>query len=149
MTREEVKRIAEDYLYYLKIGAFRNVSVEKDIEACSDFIEVLDKPFLRLHNEATKAAYIEKANSFKNSVLSRETSKEIIDIKIIKACEKVIKNPNYKNCTELDDILELIYPDENYGGVVAENKEQEFIHRKLWRYIDRMLRLLKEIQRGE
>ncbi|MBR4720255.1 MAG: hypothetical protein IK057_00690 [Clostridia bacterium] len=137
MTKEAVKRIAEDYLYYLKIGAFRNIPVEKDIEVCSDFIEVLEKPFLQLHINSQKNAYIKKASHFKNIVSGQGGLEEVI-----RCCDKVMENPNYNNCVALDDVLEMIFPDESYDGVIAENKQQEFIHRKLWRYINKTLKLL-------
>ena len=60
---------------------------------------------------------------------------------VIDSCEKVLEDPNYRNCAALDDVLELAGPDE-YAGVPAENGEQDLIHRKLWRYINRTLELL-------
>lgn len=141
MTKEEIKEIAEDYLLYLKTGAFRNVSVEKDIQVCSDFISILEKPFSRLHNDAIKNAYIEKASMFKDFYSGRVGVDEKIIRVVIDSCEKVLEDPNYRNCAALDDVLELAGPDE-YAGVPAENGEQDLIHRKLWRYINRTLELL-------
>lgn len=142
MTKEEAREIAEEYLCYLKTGAYRNVSVEQDIKVCLDYLTILEEAFMWLHNDSIKNDYIEKAIVLKAFYSGREGVGKGVINEVIKCCEKVLEEPNYKNCTELDDILDIASPSKEYDGLPAENGQQEILHRKLWRYFKRTLQLL-------
>ena len=139
---KEINNMLEEYILYLKTGAFKRFSVEEDIRLCENAIKDIDRMFSEIHSGRMKKFYKEYANMCRKSLLLSAEKDRGEVIKAISICEKVIEDPSYENCKELEHMLLIVCLDDEYDCVTSESDEREVLHRKMYYTLKSKLILL-------
>ena len=113
------------------------------LQLCRKIISDIDEIFSCLHSKRIKNVYREHAGICRQVLLSEAD----INHNSIMQCEKVLENPSYENCKQLDYMLYEIYSSARYDGVYAKDEEQEKIHREMYQNINNKLMILNLVDR--